>query len=413
MHPDISQLAAYLDQAVDQQKRTELREHTLTCPICAAELAQLRADAQRITSISSTVPAPDVRAEVRARLHRRKVNVWPIPRGVFVVILVVMLFFALIVGKQDGETAGFVADRLFVVDQRQGQLIEIDPADGQRLASISIGNQPSAIRYDWRQDRLYILLAQAVVAVDPQNLSITSQWNAPYQFKPNAGMIWDDRRARLYIAQPGGVAVLNTPTLSTVSVISTDMNPGPLALSPDGHKLFTIDQDEHIFWVIDITTGAGRAVLLHFTDIGPQGWMVPSSDDQGIFLLRGGSMPLLQRYNLQNRQVERITKLADGPPPRDLLLLQDGHLAIARGDGRAGGVEIMETRSLSMTTWLESSYDQHHLVGGSGQRFFALNWSGTVTEYDISSQSVIWRIKLENALPSDGVFVRGGWRWSM
>src|SRR5205823_5739316 len=134
-----------------------------------------------------------------------------------------------------------------------------------------------------------------------------------------------------YVAQPGGVVVLNTPTLSELSVISGDPNPGPLALSSDGRKLFTIDQEQHTLWVIDTTKSAGPARLLNSANIGPQSWMTQSSDSQSVFVLRGGNAPSLQRFDAQNGQAEQTTELAGGPPPRDLLLLEDGRLAIARG----------------------------------------------------------------------------------
>ena len=46
MHPDPLQIATYLDDALDEAARAELRAHLLTCSACAARLERLRGDAR-------------------------------------------------------------------------------------------------------------------------------------------------------------------------------------------------------------------------------------------------------------------------------------------------------------------------------------------------------------------------------
>ena len=62
MHPDTLQLAAYLEGALGDAERADLRAHVLTCASCAARLEQLRADSRRITLALSSGAVPDVRA---------------------------------------------------------------------------------------------------------------------------------------------------------------------------------------------------------------------------------------------------------------------------------------------------------------------------------------------------------------
>ena len=71
MHPDMTQLAAYLDAALDEAERARLRAHILTCPACTAKIERLRADARLITTtLASSGPVPDVRSALRARRRR-------------------------------------------------------------------------------------------------------------------------------------------------------------------------------------------------------------------------------------------------------------------------------------------------------------------------------------------------------
>ena len=70
MHLDTQQLAAYLDGALSDAERADLRAHVLTCATCAARLERLRADGRRITVALSSGAAPDVRAAVRGAAAR-------------------------------------------------------------------------------------------------------------------------------------------------------------------------------------------------------------------------------------------------------------------------------------------------------------------------------------------------------
>src|SRR5262245_35641191 len=113
MHPDLTRLALYLDGALDEAARTDVRGHLLTCPACAARLERLRADAPRITA-SVAGPTPDVRAAVRARLRRGGRSAWLLRGGALAGALTALLLFALLIGIRAGSTTlGRAPDRLF------------------------------------------------------------------------------------------------------------------------------------------------------------------------------------------------------------------------------------------------------------------------------------------------------------
>src|SRR6478735_2916083 len=96
MHPDTHQLAAYLDGAVSDAKRMELRAHILTCATCAARLEQLRADGRRITVALSRVAAPDVRVVMRGRLRGSAARTWLVRGLALAVALVALMLFAVL-----------------------------------------------------------------------------------------------------------------------------------------------------------------------------------------------------------------------------------------------------------------------------------------------------------------------------
>jgi|GEM_PF-2272024 len=426
MHPDTLQLAAYIDGALDEAERAALRGHVLTCSTCAARLERLHGDARQIcATLSATNAAPDVRAAVRARLRRRQPGAWLVRGSSLAGALAALLLFALLIGSRSG-TVGRVPDRLFVTDTQNGQLVVLDAYNGERLGAVDVGSYPTEVRYDRRLDRLYVLIANGVVAVDQGTLTIVNRWSAPAALGTNAGMALAEERGRLYISQPaaGGVTSLDAATLTPIQAFSVGTAPAALALTPDAQSLFVFDQASGALWMIDLSNNNRATRLLDRGDSRRSGWLALSEDGQTIYLLRGsvssasagqagaGAQPELWRVAVRGGQAQGPFLLDKTPPLWDLLLLDADHLAIARGDGLRGGVDIVGTTSLSVTAHLDPSYDEHHLVAGPRGTVFALNWlHGTITRYTTSGSSVAWRVPSAKWQPWEGVFVAGGWRW--
>jgi DNA-binding beta-propeller fold protein YncE len=423
MHPDIEQLAAYLDGALDEAAQTVTRAHILTCPTCVARLERLRADARRITMIAAG-PAPDLRAAVRARLRRPSLSNWLLRGAALAGALAALFLFALLIGVSSG-TVGRLPDRLFVVDQGAGQLIELDAASGKTLGSIAVGDQPSEVLYDRRLDRLYVRLPHGVAAVDSRALTLAGRWAAEPSFGTSAGMALDEARGRLYLSWPdaGVISALGAATLMPIQLapdrgISFPAGPAPgaLLLAPDGKRLFTADSEDGQIWTIDLSdariTASGS--LLDRADVRAQRWLALGPDGQTLYVLRAGVRPLLRQVDLRSGKVSGSVLLDNGPQPWDLLLIDTTHLAIPRGDGRIGGVTIVSTDNLSVTARLDPDHDQHHLAAGPGGSFFGLNWlHATVALYDPARTPVIaWQaVPRDGGRPWDGVYIGGGWRW--
>jgi DNA-binding beta-propeller fold protein YncE len=423
MHPNIQQLAAYLDAALDGATQAATRAHILTCTTCAARLERLRADGQRIASLASS-PAPDLRADLRLRLRRPGPASWLLRGATVAGALAALFLFAMLIGVSSG-TVGRVPDRLLVIDQSAQQLIELDAANGQTLRSTTIGEQPNELRYHQRLDRVYVLLSDGVAAIDLRTLTVIGRWDADSSFGASAGMALDEARDRLYISWPsaGVISALDAATLTPLQLatdgratISVGPAPGALLLAPDGQHLFTADSEDGQIWTIDVANdlAAASGRLLDPADVRMQRFLALSADGQTLYILRSGSTPSLQRVELRNWQASEPIPLGDGPLPWDLLLSDPSHLAIPRGDGRVGGVMIVATDNLSVTIHIDPDHDQHHLVAGPGGSFFGLNWlHGSVTRYDPARErAVVWLVTpLDRGRMWEGVYVGGGWRW--
>jgi DNA-binding beta-propeller fold protein YncE len=417
MHPDNLKLAAYLDSAIDDDERADLRAHILTCAACTARLERLRDDARRIAvAVSNSTAAPDVRAAVRARLRPPASRAW-LESGLAVAgALAALLLFAVLIGLRGGGTASRVPDRLFLTDRNNSQLVVLDAGSGARMGRLKLTEVPNSIVYDDSRDRLYVLLGKSVLAVDPQTLQPVGRWQAPQPFGIYTSIGLDSRRGRLYVAQPQGITALDTAELTQAQTYDIGRAPTALAVAPDGSTLFALDPQQARLWTIDVASGSSRSQVLAPSRTR-NGFLKVSGDGQYVYVLltnmgERGDQPALWRLDRAG-QAAAPTLLAQAPPPYDMELLDTGQLAIPRGDTRVGGVELVSTDTMSTVARLEPGYDQHHVVVGPNGALYGLNFThNTITRFDASARTVVWRTPEDRDLvPWDGVFVRGGWRW--
>jgi DNA-binding beta-propeller fold protein YncE len=421
MHPETYQLAAYLDGALDKAAHAAVRAHVLTCPSCTTRLERLREDARRVAAFGAAGPAPDVRAAVRARLRRGSPAGWLLRGGALAGAAAALFLFALLIGFSSGTVAR-TPKRLFVADERAGQLLALDAESGALLSRVAVGGEPSQVRYDQQYARLYVLLEQAVAVVDTRTLTVTNRWEAPQQFGAMANMALDDRRGRLYVANPAArsIDVLDTATLTPTGSFQLGGAPDALALAPDGSVLFALDGNG-VLWTIDPRSGTKSSQSLNAGGAWQRGWLAISPDGGALYVLRYGAPSTLRRIDVRSGQIGAPVALAAGPQPQDMLLLDDGRLAIARGDSKRGGVAIVRGDDFSIVANPDPDYDQHRLAAGPQGTIFALNWLySTITCYDLGANTRVWQAKLQaggsslprqQPYPSSGVFVPGGWRW--
>lgn len=410
MHPDTRRLAAYLDGALPQRERDELRAHLLTCARCAGRLQQLRADATRITNTFDTLPAPDVRPALRAR--RRRWNVgqrWALA-GAFVLMIVL----AAGVLMQSAQTAGQRDAVLAVSDNRHGRLLALDAATSATLAEVAVGERPTLVRYDAKRNRAYVLTAEGVTAIATRAWEVVGQWRAPQQLAPGgiAGLALDEAAGLLYTSQPaaGAITVLDAETLAEHELITAIAHPGPLALLPDGRSLAVLDEAAGALWSVALPSGQPQRWSLGdgATQTGRRGWLAAAPDGQSIVVLwgvaRDGQPPELWRVNLRTGQTQGPQQLAASPPPQDLAWLDSATIAVARGDGSAGGVELRAASDLGTQRSIDPEHDAHTLVVAPHD-LFVLNWShNTVARY-AHDGALQWRITLDSAQPRGGVLI--------
>lgn len=408
MHPDIVEIAAYLDGAQPEAQRAELRAHLLTCQRCARRLRRLRQDASRISTLAQA-HAPDVRVAVRARLKSSHSIAWPVRSSLAASVLAIMLLFVLVVSAPSGATLGWVSERLFVLSHEQ--LVELNADNGMQRGAVPVGNSPGAVLYDWRQDRLYVLNQQGIVEIDPQTLRAVNRWQVPQQLRAPL-LALDPGGGKLYVAAPRQQVVIqvDTATWATAKEIALTVASDALAIAPDGRSLYAYSRAEAKLEVVDLQSFQTDSYSIAQQGESSRAWLAASLDGQSLYLLTYGTSSSLYRFDLGSMQVAEQTTLSQGQPPWGLVTLGDGRIAVPRGDGQHGGIGIYDPSSLKLAQQIDPSNDQHHLIAGPQDAVFAFTWNGALTRYNISGSTPDWSTTVADGL-TDGVFVPAGWRW--
>ncbi|MFO7170842.1 MAG: hypothetical protein DIU80_022675 [Chloroflexota bacterium] len=417
MHPDDLQLATYLDLPSDAPGYQELRAHVLTCSRCAARLALLREDSRRIpAALAGTGDTPDVRAAVRARLRRGGLPLWLGQGAQLALMLAGVLVFALLLAARTG-TAAHRPDALFVADRRGERIVALSPEDGAQLAEVALGAPPLELAYDARRDRLYVLAEGSVIAVEGRRLALRGRLPlAQIGDTSRAGMALDERRDRQHVTRRDGVTALalDGDELAVAAEYATDFQPAGLVLASDGQALYTLDAEELTLWKLDLATGAAAQWRLSEVATAQSGKLALDRERRRVLVLQqaglGGEPPALWAVDEASGAVQGPLVLASDPPAWDLLPLPGGLVAVARGDGRRGGVEVLSLDRPGRVAQISPGTDEHSLVAGPGGVLFGLNWlHGTVARYDTDGRAVSWRTPPSRWQPWDGVFAPGGW----
>lgn len=408
--PDIDLLAAYLDGTLSETEYAEVRAKILTDPAWAASLEQLRRDAERITRSAMVRPAPDVRLAVHTNRTRRQMVHWLGRLSTLASIGTVLVLLALLLGSEGSISVGPSMSRLFVVDRGNDQLLVLNPDDGTLLDLVNVGANPSQVLYDYQREQLYVLTSDSIEVIDPYSFAIDELWKPPTPFERSADMVFDAERNLLYIssAEHDRIFVINVDNPRGRS-FAAGSSPTELALSPNSRRLFAIDSQEARLWVFELPSSDTINQWFDRKNLGRRGWLAPGYEEE-VYVLRGGQPPLLHRFEPDDFPGE-FTQLDQGAPVWDIARVGD-KLVVARGDGERGGLDIIDTNTLTTITNLDPSADQHTLVNGPAETVFALNWAhGAVTHYDVATEQVLWRATLDGQSPYEGVFVPGQWQF--
>ena len=189
--------------------------------------------------------------------------------------------------------------RVYVTNERSGDLTVIDANTNQAIATVALGKRPRGIRLAPDGKTLYVALSGSPIAppgVDEKTLPPP------------------DRSA-------DGIGVFDTGQMKLVKVIAAGTDPEQLAVSKDGKQLFVANEDAATASIVDVDTGKIVSIVKvggepEGVERNPEGTLVyvTSEEDNEVFVID----PAKARV---------VAQIKTAPRPRSIGFLPDGSRA--------------------------------------------------------------------------------------
>jgi hypothetical protein len=387
--------------AHDTPAYRDLRAHVLTCNQCTRRLEALRADAHCIQAALGGVSMPPLRRPLARRVPRGL----PLAGGLALVLLALVVVMA---GHPFGAagTAAPPAGRLIVADEQGARLVAFDAATGARTGELIVGPHPRAVQYDAVHGLIFVRDDEGIASIDVATLTPRGRWR-PAAGKRVGVFALDAPHARLFASTGAGLAEISIGAdgrLTERGRMALAEQPAALALNPAGGRLFAWLTRASTLVTIDIQRGTTFAQLLPGDG---QGRVLLAPGRHGILMLRAGGpdarSPVLRLLDAGSGLVQAQLTLSGDMPAWDMAVLSDGRVAVARGDGYRGGVELFAPDTLAPIGTIDAGADQHALAAGPAGDLAALNWMrGTIASYDAQGRPR-WQVSRPGWMPRSAV----------
>jgi YVTN family beta-propeller protein len=218
--------------------------------------------------------------------------------------------------------------RVYVTNERSGNLTVIDARTNTAIATIHLGKRPRGIKVAPDGTTLYVALSGSPIAppgVDENTLPPP------------------DRAA-------DGIGVFDTTQMKLVNVIHAGTDPEQLAVSKDGTQLFVANEDAAVASIVDVSSGT----IVGTVKVGgepegvertPDGALVyvTSEQDNEVFILDPIKGALVARVKTSAR-------------PRSVGFLPDGSRAYVTAEN-GNAIDVLDTRRHRVLTTIKLAHD--------------------------------------------------------
>lgn len=224
--------------------------------------------------------------------------------------------------------------RLFVTNERSGDLSVIELGSNRVVATIPLGKRPRGIRASPDRTTLYVALSGSPYAppgVDEKSLPPP------------------DRSA-------DGIGVVDVRAARLVKLIPAGTDPEQLAVSKDGSRLFIANEDGGTATVLDLATGRVVASIPvggepEGVELRPDGAIVyvTSEEDGEVFAIDTAKLAVLRKFSVP-------------PRPRGIAFLPDGSRAYITCEN-GGTIAVVDARTHTVLSTIKPSGEMIRPMG--------------------------------------------------
>jgi YVTN family beta-propeller protein len=274
--------------------------------------------------------------------------------------------------------------RVYVTNERSGDLTVIDGGDFSVIASIPVGKRPRGIHVSPDNKTIYVAVSGTPLEAPPQ---LDAHGNPIFERK--RGDDADDDSGADKSAD--GIAVVDVAAGKLTGKLQAGSDPEEFALSRDGKSIYISNEDVKTASVIDI----GTAKVAHIIPVGqePEGvTTTPNGKQFYVTCEAGGDV-----YVIDTLAYQVVGHFKVNGRPRSVAFLSSGATGFIPSES-AGEFNIIDPLKVAVTqtiTLPTGSRPMHATVSADDQRLYLSNGrAGTIAVIDAHSYQLLDSVKV-------------------
>lgn len=224
---------------------------------------------------------------------------------------------ALAVGPGPGAAAAeprAPSERVYVSDEKGGNVVIVDPQTATVLARIPVGKRPRGIQVSPDHARLYVALSGS----------------------PMGGPNVDESKLPPPDRRYDGIGVVDLKTQTLTTTYQSGADPETFALTHDGKTLYVSNEDTGMLSEVDLAQGNVRSTIAVGSE--PEGVAV-SADDRLVYVACETSNSV---YVVAAQSMKVLAKIPTAKRPRAVLLPPGSHRGYATNEF-GGSITVFST----------------------------------------------------------------------
>jgi YVTN family beta-propeller protein len=313
----------------------------------------------------------------------------------------IFAFAAALTSASLGVAAPTASYRVYVTNERSGDLTVIDGGDFKVIGTIPVGKRPRGIHVSPDAKSIYVAVSGTPIEAPPQ---LDAHGNPIFEKKKGGDDDADDAGAD---KAADGIALVDVAAGKVTGKLNAGSDPEEFALSRDGRSIYISNEDVKTASVIDIKS----AKVTHIIPVSQEPEGVTTSPDGRQFYVTceaGGDIFVIDTTSFQVTSHFKVNGR-----PRSVAFLSNGALAFVPSEsaGEFNVVDTLKAEVIKTITLPTGSRPMHATVSADDLRLYLSNGrAGTVSVIDTHSYQLLSSIKVGTrpwgiAISPDGKFL--------
>jgi YVTN family beta-propeller protein len=274
--------------------------------------------------------------------------------------------------------------RIYVSNERSGDVTVISGEDFKVIATIPVGKRPRGIHASPDGKSVYVALSGTPIGEPPK---LDAQGNPIFNKRGDD----DDENKAKSDKSADGIGVIDVAQGSLTGKIKVGSDPEEFALSKDGTRIYVSNEDVKTASVMNIAT----RTVEHILPVGQEPEGVATSPDGKRFFVTceaGGDI-----YVFETTHYTEVGHFKVAVRPRTVAFLTDSHIGFIPSEttGQLNVIDTAESKVLSVIDLPKGSRPMSVKVAPDGQKVYVSDGrAGTISVLDAHSYALVGTIEV-------------------